>query len=157
MLVGTFWEDLARLVRRNESDILPSLTVTCQDAMIYAKGPSEEYDRIADVSGDDGWSWNALQPFMYHVSASCMFAELVLKRRRTSNTLHNGTTSTRRGCMNRLLMALARSSPGLPQSPKTLTTRFLKQSISCLKSNSTWITTLETGLAGVGGDCYPCC
>jgi hypothetical protein len=35
--------------------------------MIYARGSSEEYDRLADVSGDAGWSWNNLKTYILKV------------------------------------------------------------------------------------------
>ncbi|KAK1222763.1 hypothetical protein PQX77_014372 [Marasmius sp. AFHP31] len=34
------------------------------DYMIYTRGSSEDYDRIADETGDPGWSWENLQPFI---------------------------------------------------------------------------------------------
>ncbi|KAJ7436909.1 aryl-alcohol oxidase-like protein [Mycena galericulata] len=33
------------------------------NAMIYSRGASDEYDRLADVSGDSGWSWNSLEQY----------------------------------------------------------------------------------------------
>ncbi|KAJ7474300.1 aryl-alcohol oxidase-like protein, partial [Mycena latifolia] len=35
------------------------------NAMIYHRGPSEDFDRIANVSGDSGWSWNNLQQYIF--------------------------------------------------------------------------------------------
>jgi choline dehydrogenase len=35
--------------------------------MVYARGPGEDWDRIATTSGDDGWSWNNLQQFVFKV------------------------------------------------------------------------------------------
>lgn len=35
--------------------------------MIYARGSSDEYDRLASVSGDPGWSWSALQKYILRV------------------------------------------------------------------------------------------
>ncbi|KAG7100217.1 hypothetical protein E1B28_001992 [Marasmius oreades] len=32
--------------------------------MAYTRGSSEEYDRIAQITGDVGWSWKSLQPFI---------------------------------------------------------------------------------------------
>ncbi|KAG7094373.1 hypothetical protein E1B28_007974 [Marasmius oreades] len=32
--------------------------------MIYTRGSSEDYDRIAEVTRDQGWSWHNLQPFI---------------------------------------------------------------------------------------------
>ncbi|KAE9393303.1 alcohol oxidase [Gymnopus androsaceus JB14] len=34
------------------------------NAMVYARGPSEDFDRLALVSGDDGWNWTSLQPYI---------------------------------------------------------------------------------------------
>ncbi|KAJ7808645.1 alcohol oxidase [Mycena olivaceomarginata] len=34
------------------------------NGMIYARGSSEEYDRLANVSGDAGWSWNNLKTYI---------------------------------------------------------------------------------------------
>ncbi|KAJ7819584.1 aryl-alcohol oxidase-like protein [Mycena olivaceomarginata] len=34
------------------------------NGMIYARGSSEEYDRLANVSGDAGWSWNNLKKYI---------------------------------------------------------------------------------------------
>ncbi|KAJ7691849.1 aryl-alcohol oxidase-like protein [Mycena olivaceomarginata] len=34
------------------------------DGMIYSRGPSEEYDRMARISGDSGWSWDSLQKYI---------------------------------------------------------------------------------------------
>ncbi|KAJ7173927.1 aryl-alcohol oxidase-like protein [Mycena crocata] len=35
------------------------------NGMIYSRGPSEEFDRIATVSGDSGWSWQGLQKYIF--------------------------------------------------------------------------------------------
>ncbi|KAJ7673749.1 aryl-alcohol oxidase-like protein [Mycena polygramma] len=34
------------------------------NGMIYSRGSSEEYDRLANISGDAGWSWENLQPYV---------------------------------------------------------------------------------------------
>ncbi|KAJ7347318.1 aryl-alcohol oxidase-like protein [Mycena albidolilacea] len=34
------------------------------NGMIYARGSSEEYDRLANVSGDAAWSWNNLKKYI---------------------------------------------------------------------------------------------
>ncbi|KAK0463301.1 alcohol oxidase [Armillaria novae-zelandiae] len=31
--------------------------------MFYTRGPSQDYDRYAQISGDPGWGWEALQPY----------------------------------------------------------------------------------------------
>ncbi|KXN89017.1 Alcohol dehydrogenase [acceptor] [Leucoagaricus sp. SymC.cos] len=42
--------------------------------MVYTRGSSSEYDRLASVSGDDGWSWARMQPYILknerHVASS---------------------------------------------------------------------------------------
>ncbi|KAF7363021.1 Aryl-alcohol oxidase-like protein [Mycena venus] len=38
---------------------------TSINGMIYSRGSSEEYDRMARVSGDSGWSWDSLQKYIY--------------------------------------------------------------------------------------------
>ncbi|KAJ6550159.1 alcohol oxidase [Mycena capillaripes] len=37
------------------------------NGQIYSRGSSEEYDRLASVSGDPGWSWTNLQKYMLKV------------------------------------------------------------------------------------------
>ncbi|KAF5326766.1 hypothetical protein D9619_004475 [Psilocybe cf. subviscida] len=34
------------------------------NGMVYTRGSSSDYDRFAQVTGDPGWSWNALQPYV---------------------------------------------------------------------------------------------
>ncbi|KDR74421.1 hypothetical protein GALMADRAFT_250359 [Galerina marginata CBS 339.88] len=33
------------------------------NSMLYARGSSGDYDRIAKITGDQGWSWNSLYPY----------------------------------------------------------------------------------------------
>ncbi|KAG7445363.1 pyranose dehydrogenase [Guyanagaster necrorhizus] len=33
------------------------------NAMFYTRGSSQDYDRYAQISGDPGWGWDALQPY----------------------------------------------------------------------------------------------
>ncbi|KAL0945952.1 hypothetical protein HGRIS_012230 [Hohenbuehelia grisea] len=35
-----------------------------EDGMMYTRGSAEDFDRFASVSGDKGWSWDALQPYI---------------------------------------------------------------------------------------------
>lgn len=35
--------------------------------MFYTRGSYEDFDRIADVTGDSGWSWNNLQSYILKV------------------------------------------------------------------------------------------
>ncbi|KAF7335920.1 Aryl-alcohol oxidase-like protein [Mycena sanguinolenta] len=39
---------------------------SCINGMIYSRGGSDEYDRLATVSGDSGWSWKELQQWNEH-------------------------------------------------------------------------------------------
>ncbi|KAF8212611.1 alcohol oxidase [Mycena galopus ATCC 62051] len=32
--------------------------------MVYTRGPSDDFDRWAEVTGDDGWTWNNLQSYI---------------------------------------------------------------------------------------------
>ncbi|KAG7439444.1 aryl-alcohol oxidase precursor [Guyanagaster necrorhizus] len=32
--------------------------------MVYTRGSSQDYDRYAAISGDEGWSWDSLQPYI---------------------------------------------------------------------------------------------
>ncbi|KIK62558.1 hypothetical protein GYMLUDRAFT_504705 [Collybiopsis luxurians FD-317 M1] len=34
------------------------------NGMFYTRGSADDYDRFAAVTGDDGWSWNSLQPYI---------------------------------------------------------------------------------------------
>ncbi|KAJ6600958.1 aryl-alcohol oxidase-like protein [Mycena vulgaris] len=35
------------------------------NGMVYSRGPSEDFDRLARVSGDSGWSWKELQKYIF--------------------------------------------------------------------------------------------
>jgi choline dehydrogenase-like flavoprotein len=35
--------------------------------LVYTRGSSDDFDRYARVSGDSGWSWNALKPYIAKV------------------------------------------------------------------------------------------
>ena len=39
------------------------------DYMAYTRGSKDDLDRWARVTGDDGWSWDSLYPYMLKVSA----------------------------------------------------------------------------------------
>ncbi len=36
--------------------------------MLYTRGSYQDYDRYARVTGDDGWSWDELEPYILKVS-----------------------------------------------------------------------------------------
>jgi choline dehydrogenase-like flavoprotein len=40
------------------------LTPDLLDFMVYNAGSKDDFDNIAKVSGDSGWSWNAMQKFI---------------------------------------------------------------------------------------------
>ena len=40
------------------------------DYMFYTRGSSDEFDRLARISGDEGWSWNAMLPYILKASLS---------------------------------------------------------------------------------------
>jgi hypothetical protein len=64
------WEEAAASVslpRRCIDCSLTYLGLHYLDSMIYARGPSEDFDRLANVSGDPGWSWESLQEFIFKV------------------------------------------------------------------------------------------
>lgn len=35
--------------------------------MAFCRGTEDDYDRWANVTGDDGWSWKKLLPFVFEV------------------------------------------------------------------------------------------
>ncbi|KAJ3884721.1 aryl-alcohol oxidase-like protein [Lentinula edodes] len=35
------------------------------NGLIYLRGPSQDWDRIANISGDRGWSWEGIQPYVF--------------------------------------------------------------------------------------------
>ncbi|THU90637.1 aryl-alcohol-oxidase from pleurotus Eryingii [Dendrothele bispora CBS 962.96] len=35
------------------------------NSFAYTRGTSEDYDRLANVTGEPGWSWDALQPYIF--------------------------------------------------------------------------------------------
>lgn len=36
--------------------------------MFYTRGPSDDFNRLATVSGDEGWSWDNILPFILKVN-----------------------------------------------------------------------------------------
>ncbi|KAF7349968.1 Aryl-alcohol oxidase [Mycena venus] len=38
------------------------------NVMLYTRGPSEDWDRMAWVTGDSGWTWNSIQPYIRKVN-----------------------------------------------------------------------------------------
>ena len=37
------------------------------DQMVFSRGSRDDYDRYARLTGDDGWSWDNLAPFIRKV------------------------------------------------------------------------------------------
>jgi len=37
------------------------------DFMAYLRGSSQDWDRYASITGDEGWSWDAIQTFIRKV------------------------------------------------------------------------------------------
>lgn len=49
--------------------------------MVYTRGASDDYDRLAKIAGDDGWTWDNLHPYILKVSyhyMSLSFGRLTL-------------------------------------------------------------------------------
>ncbi len=45
------------------------MKLTCEiDFMFYTRGPSDDFNRLATVSGDEGWSWDNILPFILKVN-----------------------------------------------------------------------------------------
>ncbi|KAG7098292.1 hypothetical protein E1B28_000255 [Marasmius oreades] len=52
----------SRALSYNRGHVLGGSSST--NFMIYTRGSSEDYDRIANITGDPGWSWDNLQPYI---------------------------------------------------------------------------------------------
>ncbi|THH16396.1 hypothetical protein EW146_g4235 [Bondarzewia mesenterica] len=46
--------------------------------MIYSRGSADEFDRYARVTGDDGWSWDALQPYIKKLKHTMQWHERIV-------------------------------------------------------------------------------
>lgn len=40
---------------------------SCINGIVWTRGSKDDFDRFARVTGDDGWSWDSLQPYMLGV------------------------------------------------------------------------------------------
>ena len=38
------------------------------DQMVFCRGTKDDYDRWAEVTGDEGWSWSELQEYILKVN-----------------------------------------------------------------------------------------
>ena len=54
----SFFESNNNLERKSQRFIRP-------DYMIYNQGSSEDWDRYASISEDQGWSWDAVQQYFH--------------------------------------------------------------------------------------------
>ncbi|CAK5271523.1 unnamed protein product [Mycena citricolor] len=55
------------------------------DYMVYTRGSAEDFDRFATVTGDQGWSWDKLVPYMRKVSPASPTIFMDLKRAQNEN------------------------------------------------------------------------
>lgn len=55
-------------MRFNLSARIPCNEPCLTDFMFYTRGSSDEFDRMARVSGDDGWSWKRIFPYILKVA-----------------------------------------------------------------------------------------
>lgn len=44
--------------------------------MVYTRGPSEDWDRMARVTGDSGWTWDNIQPYIRKVNGASLHFSL---------------------------------------------------------------------------------
>ena len=45
------------------------LNVSRADFMVYTRGSDDEYNRWANLTGDEGWAWKNVKPFYFKVSS----------------------------------------------------------------------------------------
>jgi hypothetical protein len=62
----------------NSSHILFALGSVLEDFMAYTRGSMDDYDRWANVTGDDQWSWDSLFPYMTKVNISFLSSYIIL-------------------------------------------------------------------------------
>lgn len=46
------------------------------DYMTYTRGSSQDYDRYASVSGDQGWGWIKMAPYILKVGRTGLIPDL---------------------------------------------------------------------------------
>ncbi|THH15926.1 hypothetical protein EW146_g4634 [Bondarzewia mesenterica] len=71
------------------------------NGMVYSRGTAEDYDRYAAVTGDPGWSWDALQPYFRKartISTRCtaIFTNLPFQNERFRPSAVDGFNTTGR-------------------------------------------------------------
>jgi hypothetical protein len=63
-------------VSKSKNVVFNSLTGIISDYMVYTRGSKEDFDRWAKVTGDDGWSWDNLVPYMKKVILKLVDSDL---------------------------------------------------------------------------------
>lgn len=69
--VGSAGEEAAPLVSRHLGTVIMMHTtfIASLDYCVWTRGPADDYDRLAKLTGDPGWSWDNLLPYfkkVYH-------------------------------------------------------------------------------------------
>jgi hypothetical protein len=75
---GLFWEDRALSVSVYLTGCKNLLLIESTDSMLYARGSAEDYDRMARLTGDPGWSWNSIFPYFIKVSAAIFLIRIMV-------------------------------------------------------------------------------
>ena len=69
--------DLARSVRWLLIGLRAQCLTAPTDFMVWTRGSRDDYDRWANVTGDDGWGWDKLEPYMRKVCGARLSHVLV--------------------------------------------------------------------------------
>jgi choline dehydrogenase-like flavoprotein len=48
--------------------VIDRLKLRLLDGMIWIRGSSDDYDKWAEITGDEGWSWKQIIPYFKKVS-----------------------------------------------------------------------------------------
>jgi len=79
MVVDSFLEEVLQLVSAplplGTSDITNTL-LGLADGMFYTRGSSEDLDRFAAVSGEEGWTWDNMRPYFDKVRRTVLSYQL---------------------------------------------------------------------------------
>ncbi|KAF7362801.1 Choline dehydrogenase, mitochondrial [Mycena venus] len=54
--------------------------------MVYTRGSKEDFNRWADITGDDGWSWDSLVPYMRKTTTTPLGSSTLLSTDLTAST-----------------------------------------------------------------------
>jgi hypothetical protein len=73
-----YWEAAAQSVSDTQfaSITLPSTDQHHPDAMLYTRGSADDYDNWGRATGDRGWSWKALWPYIMRVRSRRAWTDL---------------------------------------------------------------------------------